>query len=86
MKLLTVNEAARQLSLSSKSIRRLVADGDLVAYKVRGRILISAAALEELLARSRVAPRARQRPSLAAPRGRPGGGLRRLLNDDQGAP
>jgi excisionase family DNA binding protein len=57
-KCLRVEEAARALRCSTKTIRRMIRDGRLPAYRVDGRglLLIEEAAIRELLDRSRIRP------------------------------
>ncbi len=52
---LRLPDAAAALGLSTKSVRRLIASGDLVASRPIGRTLVvEVKALEALLARTRV--------------------------------
>jgi len=72
---LAVAEVAASLSLSPKTVRRLVLDGDLPAVKVAGRLRIDRAGVEAYLDGCRVVPASHpsaavvERPSR---RGRPG--------------
>ena len=52
-------EVARELGLSRSAVYRLIEDGELVAYKVRGRLRVEHSDLEALRERCRVAPRGR---------------------------
>lgn len=55
---LTVAEAADELAVTERFIRKLIADGDLRAVKVGARVVrIRRADLEELLRPARVIPR-----------------------------
>ena len=47
--LLSIAETANKLRISTRTVARLIADGQLVALKIRRRRLISAASIEELL-------------------------------------
>ena len=55
---LTVAEAADELAVTERFIRKLIADGDLRAVKVGARVVrIRRADLEDLLRPARVTPR-----------------------------
>ncbi|GIG29673.1 helix-turn-helix domain-containing protein [Cellulomonas marina] len=55
---LTVAEAADELAVTERFIRKLIADGDLRAVKVGARVVrIRRADLEDLLRPARVVPR-----------------------------
>lgn len=47
--LLTISEAADKLRVSTRTIARLIADGQLDTFKIRRRRLISKAAIRGLL-------------------------------------
>ena len=81
--LMSVREAAALLGYDSESpVRRMIAAGELEAYKIRGRLRISPDAIAALLEATRVRPRpaapgGAPRPSSArseAPARRGGGG------------
>lgn len=55
MSLLTVREVGERVRLSEWAIRRAINDGELEAFKVRGRIRIDEGAVEAWLAGSVVA-------------------------------
>jgi excisionase family DNA binding protein len=48
--MLTLSEAATRLRVSPSTVRREIADGRLAAVRVRRRILVSPAAIEQYLA------------------------------------
>lgn len=48
----TVETFANKLSVSISTVRRMIRDGDLRAYKIRGALRISPEALEELKRKS----------------------------------
>ena len=52
-------EVACELGLSRSAVYRLIEDGQLVAYKVRGRLRVERGELSALRERCRVAPRGR---------------------------
>lgn len=55
---LTVGEAADELAVTERFIRKLIADGNLRAFKVGARVVrIRRTDLEELLRPARVVPR-----------------------------
>ena len=55
---LTVTEAADELAVTERFIRKLIADGDLPAVKVGARVVrIRRSDLEDLLRPARVVPR-----------------------------
>jgi excisionase family DNA binding protein len=54
-------EVARELGLSRSAVYRLIEDGELVAYKVQGRLRVERGDLQALRERSRVPPRDRRR-------------------------
>ncbi len=59
---LTVAEAANELAVTERFIRKLIADGDLRAVKVGARVVrIRRTDLEDLLRPARVIPRLRRR-------------------------
>lgn len=45
-------QAAEHLNLSERGVERLVADGDLKAVRLRGRVLFTQAALDECVRRN----------------------------------
>lgn len=49
LKLISVAEAATTLNVSTRTVARLIADGQLVALKIRRRRLISATSIKQLL-------------------------------------
>ncbi len=53
MTLLTLQEAATQLRVSVRTVRREIGDGRLVAVQVRGRLLVEPGALQDYIAASR---------------------------------
>lgn len=55
---LTIAEAAVALDRTTRTVERLIAAGKLEARRVLGRVLISRAAVDKLLAGEPVAPRA----------------------------
>jgi excisionase family DNA binding protein len=52
-------EVASELGLSRSAVYRLIEQGELVAYKVRGRLRVEPAEVRALRERCRVAPRRR---------------------------
>jgi excisionase family DNA binding protein len=54
LNLLTIPEAALQLRISTRTVARLIADGQLHAPKIRRRRLVSAASINGLLNESGV--------------------------------
>jgi excisionase family DNA binding protein len=55
--MISIDEAAEQLSVSRRTIRRLISKGDLVAYRVGTDLIrIKPEDLAQLLKRRRVAP------------------------------
>ena len=53
-------EVARELGLSRSAVYRLIEEGELVAYKVRGRLRVERGELDALRDRCRVSPRGRR--------------------------
>lgn len=49
--MLTVGDVAQQLGVSDKTVRRLVAAGDLIAYRIGGSIRVKQADLDAYLRR-----------------------------------
>lgn len=67
--MLSVYEVSERVGLSHWSVRRAIAAGELRAFKLRGQVRVSAAALDEWLATSEVRPRRVERevtPALRA--------------------
>ena len=60
-------EVARELGLSRSAVYRLIEDGQLVAYKVRGRLRVERGELCALRERCRVAPRNRSEAAFEPP-------------------
>ena len=60
-------EVAATLSLSRSAVYRLIEDGELRAYKVRGRLRIEPGELVALKQRNRVSPRRRGGPPIYEP-------------------
>ncbi len=60
--LLSVEQVAELTGLSKRSVYRAVDAGELVAYRLRGRVRIPESALEDWLAAHLVTPRPRPRP------------------------
>ncbi len=56
---LSPREVAQELGLSRSAVYRLIEDGELAAYKVRGRLRVERGELCALRRRARVAPRSR---------------------------
>lgn len=56
MSLLTVTEVADQVGLSEWAVRRAIRDGELEAFKPRGRIRVKASAVHDWLEATRVEP------------------------------
>jgi excisionase family DNA binding protein len=54
--MLSVREVADRVGLSEWAVRRAIADGELEAFKLRGRIRITGAAVQGWLDASRVQP------------------------------
>jgi excisionase family DNA binding protein len=54
---LSPREVAQELGLSRSAVYRLIEDGELAAYKVRGRLRVERGELCALRRRARVAPR-----------------------------
>lgn len=71
MTLLTYAAAAEELAVSPRTVRRLVADGELAVTTVRGARRIHAADLEEFVAARRDVAVTSRRPARAALRHRP---------------
>jgi excisionase family DNA binding protein len=46
---LQLRPAARHVGCSVSTLRRLISEGELVAYRVRGRLLVEKEQLEELI-------------------------------------
>ena len=59
---LSPREVAAALGLSRSAVYRLIEDGELPAYKVRGRLRIEPQEVHALKQRNRVQPRSRQAP------------------------
>ena len=56
---LSPRQVASELGLSRSAVYRLIDQGELVAYKVRGRLRVEPAEVRALRERCRVAPRGR---------------------------
>lgn len=50
----TVNEVAKEMSISRESVRRLIASGQLEAYRVGRKYLVTQKAVAEYISASRV--------------------------------
>lgn len=50
----TVNETAKEMSISRESVRRLIASGQLEAYRVGRKYLVTQKAVADYIAASRV--------------------------------
>jgi excisionase family DNA binding protein len=55
--MLDIQAVAQQLGISPTTVRRLVRDGELPAYKVGGRIRFKQGDIDEFLAARRIIPR-----------------------------
>ncbi len=78
--MLTVGQVAQLAGLSRRSVYRAVDDGELVAFRLRGRVRIPEAAVDAWLEAHRVASRPRPRPSAGARAGASASSeLRRIL-------
>jgi excisionase family DNA binding protein len=62
-RLLTVREVANRVGLSEWAVRRAIHNGELVAFKPRGRLRVAEVDLEDWLNASRVRPTPRDPPS-----------------------
>lgn len=56
---LSPREVAAELGLSRSAVYRLIEDGEIAAYKARGRLRVERAELQAFKQRNRVKPRAR---------------------------
>jgi excisionase family DNA binding protein len=83
LRLLSVTEVAEATGLSPNAVYRAIWAGELLASKLRGRLRIQVADLEDWIASNRVSTSGEhdKHPALARPPGRngPGRGLRELL-------
>jgi len=82
--LLTVSEVAEATGLSSNAVYRAIAAGELRASKLRRRLRVQAADLEAWIDENVVCARGANEPPPAPTLrpGRPGNGLRELLEID----
>jgi excisionase family DNA binding protein len=53
---LSVSEVAGELGISTKSVRKLIHEGELTGYKFTARIVVRRTDLEEFKSRRRIAP------------------------------
>jgi excisionase family DNA binding protein len=52
----TIDDTMRELNLSKRSVRRLISDGELRAYKLRGAVRIDRDDIERMLRANQVVP------------------------------
>jgi excisionase family DNA binding protein len=64
---LSPKEVAAAMGLSRSAVYRLIEDGELRAYRVRGRLRVEPAEVRALKERNRVSPRRRTRPPIYEP-------------------
>jgi excisionase family DNA binding protein len=64
---LSPKQVAAVLGLSRSAVYRLIEDGELRAYKVRGRLRVEPAEVRALKERNRVSPRRPPRPPIYEP-------------------
>jgi excisionase family DNA binding protein len=64
---LSPKEVAAAMGLSRSAVYRLIEDGELRAYKVRGRLRVEPAEVRALRERNRVSPRRRPHPPIYQP-------------------
>ncbi len=69
---LSPREVAAAIGLSRSAVYRLIEDGELAAYKVRGRLRVEPGEVRAFKERNRVRPRARRHVALYEPGPLPG--------------
>lgn len=65
--MLTLDEAAERVRLSPWAVRRAIRRGELLAYKLSGRIRVPVVSLDAWLAASKILPEVAESPEPARP-------------------